>query len=201
VYKSGGGTVLADYGYGYDAGDRLTAETDNPGTTTAGYGYDAANQLTAVTGTGGTGYGYDLAGNRSGVGSTAYQVGGQNLLQSDGAYSYSYDAENNRTSKAVVQGVGTWTYDYDQADHLIAARQTAGGSESITEVYDALGQRVQEVVNGVTTEFVVVDGEVWADLTGANGLQTRYVRPDGTDALGARLTGGQTYWYVTDRLG
>jgi RHS repeat-associated protein len=56
----------------------------------------------------------------------------------------------------------------------------------------------------VTATHFGLDGlDAWAALNGSNALQTRYVRPDGVNALGAQEagTGGALAWDLTDRQG
>ena len=71
-------------------------------------------------------------------------------------------------------------------------RATDGGTLLLEETfaYDALGNRIQQQTWTSATGWVVTnfayDGEdVFADLDGSYALQTRYVRPDGVDALGS----------------
>ena len=59
-------------------------------------------------------------------------------------------------------------------------------------------------LSGVSdTRYGVVDGNVWADLCSSNALVTQYIRPDGLDALGFRVTAssGVVLWYNTDYQG
>src|SRR5262249_25106324 len=86
IHAGVGGAGVAAYSYSYDAGNRLTSETDDGTTTT--YGYDASNELTTVNGQ--VLYTYDLAGNRTG---TSYDTGAANELLDDGTWQYLYDVE------------------------------------------------------------------------------------------------------------
>ena len=86
--------------------------------------------------------------------------------------------------------------------------ETVGGvlTAQATYVYDVNGNRIEEddYSGGVTTvtRFGYDGDNVWADLNGSNALVTEYVRPDGTDALGARVSAaGAVAWYNTDRQG
>ena len=83
---------------------------------------------------GGVTYGYDLKGN----------------LTSDGASTYTYDAENRLTS-ALVSGTTT-TYDYD-----------------------GLGRRIRKTVGGTVTEYLLDGDEEIAEYDGSGTLLRRYV--------------------------
>ncbi|MBI1918575.1 MAG: RHS repeat-associated core domain-containing protein, partial [Planctomycetes bacterium] len=133
-------------------------------------------------------------------------------MTSDGVYSYSYDAEGNRTKKTLGASADTWTSGYDHNDQMTWAedRATDGGTLllRLDEKYDVFGRRIEEdrwtqATGTVVTHFGYDDSrDVWADLDSNNALQTRYVRQDGPDTLAARETGaGTVSWYGTDREG
>jgi RHS repeat-associated protein len=91
-----------------------------------------------------------------------------------------------------------------------AASPTATLTYSATYTYDVYGQAIQQSVWTASAGTVVTrfandgndNGEVWADLTSGNALSVRYVRPDGTNALGARISSsGTVAWYLTDFQG
>ena len=93
---------------------------------------------------------------------------------------------------------------------MISAQQRAtdGGTLLLEETFafDALGNRIQQqtwtsATGWVTTNFAYDGPNVFADLDGSDALQTRYVRPNGVDALGARIVGGVVSWFNTDRQG
>ncbi|MBI1917149.1 MAG: RHS repeat-associated core domain-containing protein, partial [Planctomycetes bacterium] len=141
-----------------------------------------------------------------------YQTGAANRMTSDGVYTYSYDAEGNRTKKTLGASADTWTFGYDNNDRMTWAedRATDGGSLQLklVEQYDVYGRRIEEDRWTAATGTVVLrlgyddSRDVWADLDGSNALQTRYVRLDGPDALAARESGAGTVgWYGTDREG
>jgi RHS repeat-associated protein len=117
---------------------------------------------------------------------------------------------DNLTKKSKGSLLETWTYGYDNLNHLVWAedRQTDGGS-LITRMdykYDVLGNRIdlEVTANSVTTAtHFAYDGQnAWADLSGTNVLQTRRLYTDAVDALFARIdSSGTVAWYLTDRLG
>ena len=115
------------------------------------YGYDNVYRLTSEAvasdpaGNNGTiGYTYDAVGNRTQQTSTnpAISTGGFSYDANDRLTTDSYDANGNTT------GSGGLNYSYDFENHLIQQ----GGA---TFVYDGDGNRVQKIVAGVTTKYLV----------------------------------------------
>jgi RHS repeat-associated protein len=217
---SGGSTGLVTLAYNYDSGGRLTSEVDNGATRS--YTYTVDNQLLAD---GTNTYTYDGTGNRNNTGWSA-PAGNNNELQTDPTWTYSYDAEGNETKKSKGASAETWTYGYDNLDHLIWAKQapTDGGAvvQEVDFKYDWFGNRVQKdvIVGGTTTtQRFALDGwdpaksagqgtsnwDVWADLDGSNNLTMRYLRGDVVDQVFARVAwNGVTAtpaWLLTDHLG
>jgi RHS repeat-associated protein len=138
---------------------------------------------------------------------TSYGVSSDNRLSSDPTWtSYTYDAEGNLTKKSKGPSAETWTYGYNERDQIVwmEDRATDGGSLLFRAdfTYDVFGNRIQQVESSLTTRFGVDGQDVWVDLDGTNAVVTRYVRPDGVDALAARETAaGVVTWYLTDHLG
>jgi RHS repeat-associated protein len=202
-HQNSGATNLANLTYTYDQAGRVTSETTNGALKS--FTYDATNQLTndAVKT-----YTYDATGNRT---MSGYQTGTGNQLKNDGVYTYTYDAEGNLTKKSKGTNGDTWTYGYDNANHLLWVKDAAtdGGSATMlaTYVYDALGNRIEKDVwqGGATTvtRFAYDGTEVWADLNGSNQLQTRYVWGDDGGPPLARVSAGTAAvaWYLPDREG
>jgi RHS repeat-associated protein len=198
---------------------KICARNDNVNTVSF---YDATNQLTADGTT--TTVTYDAAGNRNN-GSYNQQPG--NLLQSDGTWTYAYDYEGNETSKTIPGTGEQWTYGYDHRNHLTSVSHkptTAGAVDlTVTYVYDALGNRIEQDVwkpatGTVVTKFAL-DGwktanghlvgndnwDVWAGVNSDGSLKTRYLRGDVIDQVFARVDkSGSTltpYWDLNDRMG
>jgi len=119
--------------YSYDAAGRIALKTLGNGVYTA-YGYDSASQLVALTNAG---------------------PGGNTIS----FFNYAYDTRGRRTSMGTAYG--QWTYQYDDLGQLTSAMlissSTNIASQSLNYSYDALGNRVQAVENGVTTEYTVND--------------------------------------------
>jgi RHS repeat-associated protein/uncharacterized repeat protein (TIGR01451 family) len=150
--------------YAYDAANRRTSMT-LPGARTLSYRYDAANQLTGLTDWFNqsttitytpdglrsvmtrpaglkTSYGYDLADRLTSVNND----GPSGPLKDFG---YTLDAAGNRTS--VSSAAGTESYTLDPLNRLTQVAYPNGDKVSYT--YDAAGNRLTQVVNGVTTNY------------------------------------------------
>ena len=91
-HVSGGGTLIDNYNYTYDAAGNITAE-DRNGTVTT-YTYDATNQL---LGDSHATFTYDATGNRN---NGSYTPTTNNELHTDGIWTYTYDNDGNETGKS-----------------------------------------------------------------------------------------------------
>jgi len=209
------------YSYAYNLAGDLLSKTDH-GVVKA-YAYDEHGQLTSDNG---SGYSYDLNGNRTNPG---YVTGAGNRIATDGTWSYSYDAEGNITGKLNLVDGSTWVYAYDHKNHLIRAEHRSLDSEqnlvldrTADYVYDAFGNRIAKSVdwdgdgplNPEVLRFAL-DGwnsakatpvgnenwDVWADLDATGSLTTRYLRGDVVDEVFARAEAGFEYWYWNDAQG
>ncbi|MEZ4315131.1 MAG: RHS repeat-associated core domain-containing protein, partial [Polyangiaceae bacterium] len=142
-----GTTLLSEYGYTYDASDRIVTESTPQGDFE--YAYDALSRLSqAKTIQGGVAvetidYGYDPNGNltsKSGAaGTTTYTYSADDELLSvagpAGTTTYTYTA---RGALSQVTGPsGTTTYAYDGLDHL--TQVTLPDGSSVNYLYDAGG--------------------------------------------------------------
>jgi RHS repeat-associated protein len=199
THKNAANTTLASYTYNYDAGARLTSEVDN-GTSTS-YGYDATNQITSA---GSTSYAWDPNGNTK---ATGVVIGFNNQLWADGTWNYIYDHEGNLIQKIGISNGLIWNYGYNDVNQMTSAVEKSGSTTlvSATYVYDVFGNRLQSSVtqNGTTTvtHYAYNGSTLWADLTSANALQTRYLSGDGPDQWLARIDSTGTSWLLTDHLG
>ncbi len=97
-------------------------------------------------------FSFDLAGNRlqealSGTGVTAkttnYTYNAANQLTNDGTHTLTYDPNGNLTSD------GTNTYTWDRANRMLIA------PGSTTYKYDGLGNRIQQTVSSVVTDYLL----------------------------------------------
>ncbi|MDX9864023.1 MAG: DUF6531 domain-containing protein, partial [Anaerolineaceae bacterium] len=159
--------------YVYDPLNRLTGATE-VGTATREYGYtyDAVgNRLTKTIDSTTVNYGYDIANRLTSVDSVTYTWDNNGNLLSDGVFTYTYDAMNRLAS--ATDGVDTYAY-----------------------AYNASGDRLQQTVNAVPTNYTL-------DL--AAGLAQ--VLDDGTNAylygrdrIAQEDTNGMLY-FIPDALG
>lgn len=216
-HKNASGGNIASYAFTFDDGGQLTSQTDHG--VTKNYTYDDQGQ---VTGDGTSTYSYDANGNRTMAG---YQTGDGNQLLSDGTWNYTYDNEGNVTKKVRIANGLTWTYGYDQRNHLVRAERhtTDGGYLELSAEYryDAFGNRAQKSVDAdgagagaaVVTNYAL-DGwkraasdtiglanwDVWAELDTNGSLTTRYVRGDTVDQVFARVeANGDSFWLLGDQ--
>jgi RHS repeat-associated protein len=191
--------TVSYYNYQYDNADRVTVQSGTGATGT--YGYDAASQ---VTGDGTKTYSYDSNGNRN---MSGYQTGTNNQTTNDGTWTYTYAAAGNLTGKS--NSSATWSYGYDNKNHLKTVQETVSGSTAlaVTYTYDVFGQRIEEDkwasgTGTVSTRFVWSGTQVMLDMNGSNVVQERYLWGDAQDQLFARIDGnGTAWWYLTDREG
>jgi hypothetical protein len=105
----------------------------------------------------------------------------------------------------------TTYYTYDQRDQLQTVLQynSDGGTLNlaITYTYDVFDRLIAESrwtqsTGTVVTHFGYDGANIVFELNSGNALQTRYVRPDGMDALAAQESGGNTVtWALTDYQG
>jgi RHS repeat-associated protein len=148
-------------------------------------------------------YTYDNSGNRltktlNGQ-TTTYTYDVLNRLTADGSSFYQYDARGNLIS-LVPSGGGapSTTYSYDAADRLTSA--TLQGGASATFAYDGDGHRIQQTVNGQTTnslwdtQSTYGDVALETDTTGAP--QVNYVLGD--NELFAQVRNGAVSNYLKD---
>jgi RHS repeat-associated protein len=121
------GSPLASISYERDAAGLVTQESDSgalSGTTT--YTYDASERLTSSNG---SAYGYDAAGNQTGLpgGTTQEFNSADELTQAssgDSSTVYTDDAIGDRTSATYSSGAET-LYGYDQAGRLTSVESVA----------------------------------------------------------------------------
>ena len=97
--------------------------------------HSPTGQLTAETDNGvPVNYAYDAAGQLSGDGANSYSydsngnrtnpgyvIGADNQVLSDGTWNYTYDVRGNELTKTGIATGDQWTYGYDDANHLVSA--------------------------------------------------------------------------------
>jgi RHS repeat-associated protein len=92
---------------------------------------------------------------------------------------YSYDPNGDLTQSSITDtkgGATTTTYAYDYLNRLTGER-TTGDSATTTYAYDAFGNRVSQVVNGVTTLYPSKFYSITSTTTGATtkATSTEYI--------------------------
>lgn len=135
--------------YAYDYGVRLRTVTSSAGITR--YSYDQNGNLTFVRPSNRTSTEYiynDL--NRLTNIEVRHNTGG--IIA---AYDYTLDPTGRRTAIEELGGI-THSYDYDDLYRLVSETQTAADESvlhSASYIYDKVGNRTEQTVNGVTTGF------------------------------------------------
>jgi len=170
-------TTTTTITYSYDPLYRLTAASYSDGRNFQ-YSYDATGNRLAQTVCAGAGctplvtnYVYDNANRLTSVNGVAQTWDNNGNLLSDGASTYSYDAANRL--KTVTQGANAYSY-----------------------VYNGLGDRLSQTVNGVTTQYTL---DLNAGLTQVltDGTNTYLYGPT---RIGEKQAGNFVY-HLPDALG
>jgi len=196
--------------YHYDDVGRLDFIENESSVREVDYDYDTAGRLDRKTLGNGvyTTYEYDHAGQLLHL--VNYQPDGSVLSRFD----YTYDSRGRRISMATLDGA--WTYTYDDIGQLTHAVFVPASGSTIppqdqTYVYDALGNRIRTIINGVTTEYttnnmnqyVTVGGVAYTYDRDGNLIQqggTTYAYNDENRLVG--VTAGADSWqYTYDALG
>lgn len=195
--------------YIYDAGERRTQMVDQDGNV-VNYSYDAAGRLASLTDGEGNlivAYIYDSVGRPvredNGNGSyTTYEYDAAGQLLSivnyaaddsiNSRFDYSYDALKRQTGVSTLDG--SWTYSYDATDQLTRAVFNSANSDipdrDLTYVYDAAGNRIRTIENGVTTEYTANNLNQY---TSANEITYEY---DADGNLVFKTEGDSTWTYT-----
>ncbi len=157
--------------------------------------YDSAGMLTSATypnpiptQPAGATYGYDWVGNRAhppaDPNPMVYNAVDE-LTSWPGNYSYSYDSAGNLTQVKNVGGAIVATYGYSPAGLLTSAGyiDSAGNNRTLTNVWDATGNRLRMTAPGYNVTFVYDIGA---------GIPAVIEEAD---------SGGKTYYYYRDPSG
>ncbi|MEJ1929429.1 putative Ig domain-containing protein [Nostoc sp. NIES-2111] len=215
--RDSAGNVLSSYSYTLDAVGNRKKVVENTGRVVE-YAYDELNRLTqekitdTTSGNRTIGYSYDLVGNRlsrtdSAEGLTTYVYDRNNrltsLTQGNKVTQFTYD--NNGSMKSRRDGTQTVTYDWinDGENRLVGVTTAnANGTSRQQYIYDADGNRVASINNGVRTNYLVdpmrgvsqvlleydTNGQITAEYTYGMGL------------IKSERSGNETF-YHTDGLG
>jgi len=103
-----------------------------------------------------------------------------------GTRSFNYDLNGNCLSD------GVRTYVWDMADRLVSVTQ---GGQTTTWVYDGLGRRGQEKLNGVVTKQWIYAGLALVEERDGANIVVRRCYPQGEEINGV------PYYYTRDHLG
>ncbi|MGH7404492.1 MAG: hypothetical protein ACREJA_01240, partial [Candidatus Methylomirabilales bacterium] len=79
----------------------------------------------------------------------------------DSNFTYTYDENGNLTSKTSKANGEVTTYTYDGENQLIRVDRPGTVAEYR---YDALGRRIEKVVNGVSTRYAYDNEDIAAEL-------------------------------------
>jgi len=199
--------------YRYDAAGRLESIADAAGDEVVRYWYDAARRIERKELANGvyTTYQYTPASQVLQVANYAPDDSG--LSQFD----YTYDAWGRRTAMDTVDGL--WTYEYDDVGRLVHAvfdsANPGVSDQDLTYVYDAMGNRTQTIINGVTTPYATNRLNQYAQVGDtayvydADGNLIRTIGPQGTTTYSyddenrlIAVTSAEGQWqYAHDALG
>ena len=176
--------------YVYDQNGNIT-EIKRNGVTVESYTYDSLNQLKTVT--------------RNGV-TTEYTYSNGNItsVKQNGVTVKSY-AYGDRAWRDLLTEYNGQTITYDQIGNPLTyrgknmtwqnGRRLAGITDennTIAYAYDADGNRISKTVNGVTTDYVVIDGTLAGEIKGGNKLAFLY---DESKTKYGFVYNGATYFY------
>jgi len=199
--------------YHYDAAGRLESLTDQSGREVVRYAYDPAGRLSRKTLGNGvyTTYDYDAAGQ------LLHLINAKPDDAVLSRFDYTYDSRGRRTAMAMLDG--TWSYEYDdlgQLTHTVLEPTTATLSrQDLTYIYDALGNRIRTIENGVTTDYTTNNMNQYTQVGDtayrfdADGNMIQEITPQGTtnftyndeNKLVAVSKGTDTWAYTYDPTG
>lgn len=208
--KTSNNTAVAMANYTYDAaGNPVTLEDLNG---VHSFGYDDLHRLISASHPPGSSveiknetFDYDLAGNRTAdARATGYVYDAANRLQEDSRYSYTNDANGNRTSRTDKETGATMTLHYDSENRLTRVDLPDGTRSSYQ--YDAAGRRVEKSAGSISsptvTRFVYDGADVLAMLDGSNNPIAVFTHGPGINApLLMRRGSGEDFFYHADMLG
>jgi RHS repeat-associated protein len=193
-YSNTAGTVVVGTTvYAYDDATRLTAITNKNGSgATLSYynpSYDTANRITTETWSSG-----------ASNGTLTYTYDAASQLISDGATTFSYDLNGNRTMAGYQTATGnrlstdgTWTYTYDAAGNEIQKTQGSGSSAvTWTYGYDNLNHLV--TATEVTATGTAVQATYTYDVFGNRVQESEYTSASGLTTVTRHAYDGSNIW-------
>lgn len=188
---------VADIKYTFDAANQVQSKEDL--STLSQYTYDANSRLTLVKQGSVTteSYTYDSVGNRlTSLGQPSWVYNSRNQLVSNGAFSYSYDANGNLVTRS--NGAETWSYGWDVENRLSTV--SLNGNVVASFSYDPFGRRVRKVTNQVSQNYVYDDEAILSESTPS--YARNYVNgPNVDEPLGYQDENGNWSFFHADGLG
>ena len=138
--------------YTYDAAGRLNQLVDRSDELIVKYSYDEAGQLSREDKGNGTYTTYDyFTGGR--LKSLTHYAPNKAI---NSQFDYTYDKLGRQDSLVTLDG--KWTYGYSAVGELTRATFTSNNpaieNKDLTYVYDAVGNRVRTIQDGITTEYI-----------------------------------------------
>ncbi|NJR32299.1 MAG: RHS repeat-associated core domain-containing protein [Chamaesiphon sp. CSU_1_12] len=190
-------TVISNYNYGYDDGNRLSSKNGTDGTSSIDYGND--NQIRAVDNASrpDESYSFNALGIRAGWMTDPLD---KRRVLNDGVYQYQYDNEGNLTRKEEIATSKVTSYTWDDRNRL--SRVNLSDGTAIEYGYDASDRRVSKKINSVVKEKYVYDGDDIALVVDAGGtIVERYLYGAGVDNVLSRTSATDVVWSLADRQG
>ncbi len=176
--------------YEYDAAGRLFRLTDGEGSLIVRYTYDAGGRLARKDNGNGTYtiHTYDAAGQILSI--VNYAPDGS----VNSRFDYVYDVLGRRTEMTTIDG--HWQYGYDPTGQLTSAVFTPVPNspvpaQNLQYVYDAIGNRILTIENGVTTNYST---NILNEYTQVGG-DTLFHDADGNLTSRSGPSGNATYTY------
>ena len=160
TYNSGGQRIQSvdqtgfTVNYAYDSAGRLAKLADGSGDLIVEYTYDADSRLLRKDMGNGTytTYTYDADGN----------VLDLDNFSPSGSINSFFDYSYDQLGRAITETTsdGTWTYAYDAIGELthavfVSSKPSAAPDQDLQYNYDANGNRVSTVINGVSADYIV----------------------------------------------
>jgi RHS repeat-associated protein len=189
-------TTISNYHYDYDAGNRLTLKSGTDGNSVIDYGKD--NQLKSVDNSSRADevYSFNALGIRN---NWSTVTGDSRQILNDGKYVYKYDDEGNLQEKKELVSGNITNYEWDYRNRLT---KVSSAGQTVEYQYDAEDRRVGKVINGVTKEKYIYDGQDIALVVNSAGTITeRYLYGSGVDNVLSREANGQVTWSLGDKQG
>ena len=139
-------------------------------------------------------YSYDRVGNRKDHGAV---VDTANRVRSFDGYTLTYDNDGNVTSKS-KPGVWNETFTWNALGQLV---QVVTNGVTTTLGYDGWGRRVRKTVGTTRTDYVLDGHHVIAEVSGAGSLLRSYAYYPGVDRPHSVKMGDSLYYYVSEAPG